>query len=163
MKDVLRTRSPDEEAYLTYIATLVAQGRLPRDLTLSTFQWARKKPYPKKVEYFKQAIIQRAAEQGIRLPQGTPDLTGTIQGRVVLNILVTKVPVAGVTVQLVGTKRTATTDTHGQFRFTDVPFGSYRLEATGVVSFITRSGRATAILPSPPPSTEPVTVEIVLH
>jgi len=64
MKKVLRAPTPDDEAFLDRVAHMVKKGKLPVDLVDSTFQWARKKP-KRRFEYFKQALILRAAEQGI--------------------------------------------------------------------------------------------------
>ena len=163
LKDVLRTRDADEEAYLTYIAALAEQGQIPRHLVASTFQWARGKPEGKKVQYFKQAIIRVAADQHITLPQGTPSLTGTIEGRCYVRVLLVDVPAAGITVTLGDTKRTVVTDLRGNFRFTDVPYGVYQLSASGLVSLITRRGTATVAIPSPPPSTEAATANVLLR
>jgi hypothetical protein len=158
----LRTANPGEEAYLTYVATLVAQGRLPVELVESTFLWARRKPYPKKFQYFKFALITRASQIGITLPQETPALTGTIRGRVLARILLVDLPVPDVTVTLEGTRREATTDAKGEFTFREVPFGRYTLRAKGVVALLARSASAQVILPSPPPSTDPVLVTLEL-
>lgn len=55
------------------------------------------------------------------------DLTGTVEGRVLLKGV--RDPVAGATVQLEGVERTATTDREGRFRFDAIPTGEYRLTA----------------------------------
>jgi len=158
----LRTANPEEEAYLTYVATLLGQGRLPQDLVESTFLWAQRKPHSKKVQYFKQALITRASDLGITLPSGTPSLTGTIQGRVFLRVVLVDVPAPGVAVTIDGTNRRTVTNSKGRFVFNDVPFGTYTLRATGVVALLLRRGSAEAMLPSRPPSDEPVLVGIAL-
>jgi len=158
----LRTANPDEEAYITYVATLLGQGRLPQDLVESTFQWARGKPHPKKAEYFKFGLITRAKEIGITLPSGTPSLAGTIQGRVFLRMVLVDVPAPGVAVTIAGTNRQTVTNGKGRFAFSDVPLGTYTLRAKGVVALLLRSGSAEAMLPSRPPSDEPVRVRIAL-
>ena len=163
LRNVFRTRDPDEEAYLTYVGTLVSQGRLPRDLVASTFDWARRKPDPKKATYFKEALIRRAAELGINLPHGTPAPEGAIEGRVTFRALLVDVPAVGVTVKLGDTKRTATTDARGRYRFENVPYGTYKMHATGVVSLVARQGTSTAVLPSPPPSTAAAQANISLR
>jgi len=158
----LRTANPAEEAYLTYIATLAEQGRLPTDMVESTFLWARRRPDPKKFQYFKFALITRAGELGITLPQQTPALTGTIRGRVRTRILLIDVPASDVTVTLEGTPRKAITDSKGEFTFRDVPFGRYTLRAKGGVALLSRAASAEVVLPSPPPSTKPVFVTLEL-
>ncbi len=157
----LRTADPKEEAYITYVVTLVDQGRLPRRILDSSFQWARKKPVGrKKFQYFKQAMIVQAARIGIRLPQGTPDLTPTINGRVVVRILLFDVPAPNITVTLRGTKRKTVTDAKGLFTFKNVPFGTHVLDAAGIAALLPKKGSATVILPPDPPETDSVFVEI---
>ncbi len=45
---------------------MVNKGTLPADLLNSTFQWARRKG-KHRFHYFKQALILRAAQQGIAI------------------------------------------------------------------------------------------------
>ena len=66
MKVVLHTATPQEGGFIEYVVARVDNGTLPLDLVQSTFLWARKKPR-KKFFYFKQALILRAADRGIRL------------------------------------------------------------------------------------------------
>jgi hypothetical protein len=66
MKVVLHTATPQEGGFIEYVVARVDRGTLPLDLVQSTFLWARKKPR-KKFFYFKQALILRAADRGIRL------------------------------------------------------------------------------------------------
>ncbi len=66
IKVALRTVTPDEEAFVQHIVTMVKEGKLPVDLVNSTLQWARKKP-AYQFQYFKRAIILRAAKQGISI------------------------------------------------------------------------------------------------
>lgn len=160
--NVLRTRDADEESYCLYVSALVEQGQLPVGIAMGAMQWARQKPEGKRVQYFKHALIRLAADQGITMPEGTPERTGTIRGRCVVRVLGIDIPVVGGTVRLGDTKVTATTDSKGRFEFAKVPFGRYRLQAEGVVSLITRRGSAEAVCPSPPPSTEPTYVGIVM-
>jgi hypothetical protein len=160
MRATLRTGSPDEEAYITYIATLLEQGRLPRDMVEGIFQWARGKPYPKRVQYFKRGLITKAAEIGIVLPQGTPALTGTIKGHVFTRVLLAKVPAPDVTVTIDGTDRSAVTNLKGEFTFHHVPLGTYTLRVGGITGFLSRAAAAKVMLPSRPPSLEPATVEL---
>ncbi|MFZ5829860.1 MAG: hypothetical protein ACOY3P_07220 [Planctomycetota bacterium] len=160
MSNALRTRSPDEEAYLKYVAVLVSQGRLPRDIVLGTFQWARNKQYPKRVQYFRFGLNQRLGEIGIRMPAGTPSLTGTIQGEAYYKVLGLKLPAAGVTVKLDGTDRSVIADLAGRFEFEDVPIGTQKLVTGGLTLGVYRTGSAVVDLPSKPPSTTPVEVGI---
>jgi hypothetical protein len=159
----LRTADPDEQAYLIYIATLLEQGRLPRDLVESTFQWARRKPNPKKAQYFKLAMITRAAELGITLPEGTPALTGSIRGQVFTRVLLIDVPNPRITVVIDGTKFETLTDGRGAFSFDNVPFGRYTVRAKGVTAMMLRHAAADVILPTTPPSTQPATVILELR
>jgi hypothetical protein len=66
MKVALHTATPQEGGFIEYVVARVDKGTLPLDLVQSTFLWARKRPR-KKFYYFKQALILRAAAQGIRL------------------------------------------------------------------------------------------------
>jgi hypothetical protein len=159
----LHASNPDDQAYITYVATLLQQGRLPEDLVTGTYRWAMKKPAAPRAQYFIQALILRAADLGITLPATTPSLTGTIQGRVVVRVLIVDVPVPNATVVIDELNRSATTDLNGRFAFKDVPLGTFTLQAKGLVSLITRKGIVRVQLPSPPPSTDPVTVNIVLN
>lgn len=160
--NVLRTRDPDEETYCLYVSALVEQGRLPFATAMGALQWAREKPEGKRVQYFKQALIRLAADQGITLPEGTPSRTGTIRGRCVVRVLGIELPVVGATVRLGNTNISTTTDSNGRFEFLQVPFGRYRLQAEGVLLMIARKGWAEALSPSPPPSNDPIYVKIVM-
>ena len=66
MKIALRTATPQEEGFIEYVLARVDKGTLPLDLVQSTFLWAKKKTH-KKFFYFKQGLILRAAERGIKL------------------------------------------------------------------------------------------------
>jgi hypothetical protein len=156
----LRTANPDEEAFLTYVATLLEQNRLPREMVESVFQWARRKPALKRAEYFRQAMINRAAEFGITLPQGTPALRGTIQGRVYTRVLWARIPTPNVTVTIDGVNHSTVTDHKGEFVFKNVPLGTYTLHASGVTGFLSRAADTQVMLPSRPPSTEPAFVSL---
>jgi hypothetical protein len=162
MQAGLRAGNPDEQAYITYIGTLLQQGRLPEDLVTGTYRWAQKKPAPLRAQSFIQAMIVRAAELGINLPSVAPSLTGTIQGRVVVRLLLVDVPVPNATVVIDELNRSTTANLNGQFTFQNVPFGTFTLQAKGLVSLILRKGTIHVQLPSPPPSTDPVTANISL-
>jgi hypothetical protein len=156
----LKTADPAEKAYVRYVAALVEAGHLPHPLVASTFQWARKTPYPKRVQYFKNGLITRAAKIGIRLPREVPSTANAVAGQVVVKLLVLELPAAGVTVTIEGTERSVTTDKQGNFRFEAVPYGTYHLEASGPTAFGLRSGSSVVRLPSPPPSIHPAGVKI---
>jgi len=66
MRSALRTATPEENGFIDYVLALVDEGRLPRWLVESTFQWARKKPRHR-FQYFKRGLIVRAAQIGIDL------------------------------------------------------------------------------------------------
>lgn len=62
----LKARRPEEFEFVGRVVTLVEQGKLPLDVVLSTFKWARpKKPAP--MPYFQRAMQIRAAELGVEL------------------------------------------------------------------------------------------------
>ncbi len=156
----LRTANPDDEAYITYVVTLLNQERLSRKIVESTFQWARRKSHPRKFQYFKHGLITRAARIGIQLPTGTPALNGTIEGKVVLKVLFVYMPCPNITVTIEGAKRETVTDKNGRFSFAGVPFGTYTLDAAGTVLLFPLTGLAQVRLPTTPPSDEPAYVEI---
>ncbi len=67
MKAALHTTTIEEGGFIDRVITMVNKGQLPADLVDSTFEWARKKPYKHRFQYFKQALIVRAASIGIRI------------------------------------------------------------------------------------------------
>ena len=67
MKAALRTTGIEEGGFIDYVLGLVNKGKLPADLVDSTFEWARKKPYKHRFQYFKQGLIVRAAGIGIKI------------------------------------------------------------------------------------------------
>jgi hypothetical protein len=62
----LKARRPEEFAFLQRVVQMVQRDELPLSLVMSTFTWARKKQ-PYQMPYFQKALIQRAAEQGIKV------------------------------------------------------------------------------------------------
>ena len=66
MKVALHTATVQEGHFIERVLCLVKKGTLPLDMVQSTFLWAKKKP-TRKFFYFKQGLIQRAADQGISL------------------------------------------------------------------------------------------------
>ncbi len=66
IKAILRTATPEEGGFVDKTVAMVNNGTLPADLFESTLLWARKKPHHK-FQYFKHALIQRAAAAGIDL------------------------------------------------------------------------------------------------
>jgi hypothetical protein len=165
----LRTANPNQETWIAYVVALRDHGQLPDSMLESSFHWARRKLYhigSLKFEYFKHALITQAAKIGITLPKGTPALEPAINGRVVLRVLLIDIPCPNCTVTLqedntIGAaRRKSVTDQKGQFTFSNVPYGRYTLTAKGTVLLLTRSGTAAVTLPTPPPSSDSVFVEI---
>lgn len=66
IKAGLRTAAPEEEGFVERVVGMVNKGTLPLSLVDSTFEWARKKPV-NKFQYFKRALIVRAARIGISI------------------------------------------------------------------------------------------------
>lgn len=66
IKAGLRTATPEENGFVDRVVTLAQAGTLPPQLVESTFQWARNKP-KFRFQYFKRAMIVRAARLGISL------------------------------------------------------------------------------------------------
>ena len=66
MKAILATAKPEEDGFLDRVVEMTKQGQLPVSLVESTLQWARKKPQHR-FQFFKRALIVRAAEIGINL------------------------------------------------------------------------------------------------
>lgn len=66
IKAALRTTTVEEQGFVDRVVALTNEGTLPADLVDSTLQWARKKP-KHRFQYFKQALIVRAAKLGIDL------------------------------------------------------------------------------------------------
>ncbi len=66
MKVALHTSTEQENGFLEYVVARVEKGTLPLDLVESTFLWAKKKP-KKRFYYFREGLIRRAAERGIKL------------------------------------------------------------------------------------------------
>jgi hypothetical protein len=64
LKKVLRPPTDDDAKWIDKIVNKVNKGKLPLDLVESTFLWSRKKG-KNRFEYFKHALILRAAQQGI--------------------------------------------------------------------------------------------------
>ncbi|GEM_PF-604834 len=59
----LRTRLPEEKEFVDHVVERVAENKLPLDLVLGTFLWARRRqPYP--FPYFERGLRVRAARQG---------------------------------------------------------------------------------------------------
>ena len=80
IKAGLRTTVVEDNNYVAFLVTLVDQGRLSNDLIDTSFDWARKKT-KLQYQYFKRAVITRADQAGIKLPDDTPPLRGDIRGR----------------------------------------------------------------------------------
>jgi hypothetical protein len=66
IKAALRTTTIEEAGFVDRVVASVDAGTLPASLVDSTLQWARRKPRHK-FQYFKRALIERAARQGITI------------------------------------------------------------------------------------------------
>jgi hypothetical protein len=66
MKIALHTSTEQEDGFIEHVIAQVNKGALPLDLVQSTFLWAKKKPN-RKFFYFKQGLILRAADRGIKV------------------------------------------------------------------------------------------------
>ncbi len=64
IKAALHTVAEEEDGFIDRSVAMVNAGSLPRDLFISTFLWARRKP-THQFQYFKRGLIERAAAQGI--------------------------------------------------------------------------------------------------
>jgi hypothetical protein len=49
------------------VVGLARAGKIPAELVESTFDWARKKPYAHRFQYFQRGLTLRAAKAGITL------------------------------------------------------------------------------------------------
>ncbi|MGO8690442.1 MAG: hypothetical protein ACLQLG_12540 [Thermoguttaceae bacterium] len=72
IKAVLHVGTPDDGHFVNWIVHRVNKGRFPADLFESTLLWAKKKPAHLRFQYFKRALIQRAAAVGIDLTHKPP-------------------------------------------------------------------------------------------
>jgi len=66
IKAALRTTTTEEKGFVDRVVALVDSGTLPRSLVDGTLLWARKKSR-NRFQYFKRALIERAARQGITI------------------------------------------------------------------------------------------------
>jgi hypothetical protein len=67
IKAALHTATPEEGGFVDRVVSLAKAGKIPPALVESTFDWARKKPYPHRFQYFKRGLTLRAAKAGIAL------------------------------------------------------------------------------------------------
>jgi hypothetical protein len=67
MKAALRTTTIEEGGFIDSVLVQVGKGQIPPDLVDSSFQWARKKPYKHRFQYFRMALIVRADSIGIHI------------------------------------------------------------------------------------------------
>jgi hypothetical protein len=67
VKKILRPPTDDDAKWIDKLVKKVNKGKIPADLVEGTLIWARKKG-KNRFEYFKQALILRAAQQGVKLP-----------------------------------------------------------------------------------------------
>jgi hypothetical protein len=66
MKAALKTATPEEDGFVQHVVDRVSAGKLPQDLVVSTFLWARKKPR-RQFQYFRFGLTIRARWLGISL------------------------------------------------------------------------------------------------
>jgi hypothetical protein len=66
MKVALKTATPEEDGFIDRVQLLVKKNKLPEDLVMSTFIWAKRK-IRYKFQYFKRGLIVRADQRGISL------------------------------------------------------------------------------------------------
>jgi hypothetical protein len=64
VKVMLHTATPEENGFIDRTLAMVQAGTLPLDLFETCLIWARRKPRHQ-FQFFKQALILRAADQGI--------------------------------------------------------------------------------------------------
>ena len=64
MKAALKTTDIEESGFIDSVVQAALKGTIPPSIVDSSFQWARKKP-KHQFQYFKQAVIHQAAQQGI--------------------------------------------------------------------------------------------------
>lgn len=73
MKNALKTARPEEDGFIDDVVDRVnnadrpSNERLPASVVESTFQWARSKNTRHRFQYFRRAMIIRAAQIGVRL------------------------------------------------------------------------------------------------
>ncbi len=146
LKAALKTTTIEEDNYIAFLVTLVDQSRLPRVAFDTSFRWARRKSYLR-FQFFKRAVIAQADRAGIALPNETPPLRQSIQGKVVQRLLLVDVPVPFIDVQLVGTTRKTKTNLRGEFTFSDLPWDAYTVEADGSAAQLFRKISGQVKLP----------------
>lgn len=66
MKAVLRTATVEEEGFIDRAVNAALDGTLPPSVVDSSFEWAKRKP-KHKFQYFKQAVLHQAAQQGVEI------------------------------------------------------------------------------------------------
>lgn len=66
MRVALHTTTEEEAGFIDRVVDLAVAGTLPPSLVESTFLWAKRKP-KRQFQYFKRAMILRAAEAGVTL------------------------------------------------------------------------------------------------
>ena len=71
IKMVLLVGRPEDKAFIDQVVALREAGKLKRETVQKCFLWARKKS-KNKFHYFKFAIIQLAAKEGVKLKNEKP-------------------------------------------------------------------------------------------
>jgi hypothetical protein len=67
IKAGLRTATPEEHGFVDRVVDLAKRGVISPALVESSFQWARKRPFQHRFQYFKLALIERAKKDGVDL------------------------------------------------------------------------------------------------
>jgi hypothetical protein len=157
IKASLHTTAIEENNYVSFLVTLVNQSRLPRVTFDTSLRWARNKSYHR-FQFFKRASIAQADRIGVTLPDDTPPLRESIQGKVVQRLLLVDVPLPLVEVQLVGTSHKTRTNLKGEFAFTDLDWAAYTVEADGTAVQLFKKVSASVKLPYLPNDATTVTL-----
>ena len=66
IKAGLQTVDKEEDGFVDRVIAKMTEGTLPRKTVETAFLWAKQKPR-RKFQYFRQALIQLAARQGVKV------------------------------------------------------------------------------------------------
>jgi len=64
MRAALRTAAPEDNGFIDRVVGMADMGALSRSILNGTFRWACKKPVRYRFQYFRRALIIRAARAG---------------------------------------------------------------------------------------------------
>ena len=146
LKAALRTTTIEDNNYISFLVTLVDQGRLPRVMFDTAFRWARNKTY-RQYQFFKWAVIAEAERAGNSLPGDTPPLKTSLHGRVVQRVGLVDIPVPFISVDIEGTRITTRTNIRGEFTLPNLSWGAYKIQAHGSAPQLFRTVSARVKLP----------------